>query len=332
MKLKSTNIGIVLLVCFIIISEGLFAQDSPINISVDSNFNSFTAISLGRFTPSFNYLNHSPKTEDEQRYKKHKSLINSLPTKKNYKLYFDLACTLWELEKTVDAEKMFLTIVKSKEAFYTSSTYHSSDIPGDTSTNIYGYGSFTSNYKNYSCIYLTKIYLEQKKFEKALAFLEDAVKKYKVSYNCGTGFYRQQDEYDFLYASCYEGLNKHKEVIDLLLPSCLERNDEIIVNSIKKVYSAEQIKDLLGNAEASITFTLDSIPSFSYTTSNYGSKNAKTDTIKYVSGIATITLFESQINMPLPNFENGQILNRAMIVAIFKESDFYNRLQTETSL
>ena len=170
---------------------------------------------------------------------------------------------------------MFLTIVNSKEKYYASTYYHSSDIPGDKTKNIYGYGSFTSNYKNYSAIYLAKIYLEKKRFDKALQYLEGAVKKYKVTYNCGTGFHRQQEEYDFLYASCYEGLNRHKEVLDLLLPSCLDRNDEIIIAAIKKTYSQKEIQEGLQKAETSIECSLDTFPSYAYQTSNYGTKKSK---------------------------------------------------------
>jgi tetratricopeptide (TPR) repeat protein len=263
-------------------------------------------------------------------YKKYKSLIEQQPTVKNHEKYFSLACSLWELEKIADAEKMFLTIVNSTEKYYATTYYHSSDITGDTTTNVYGYGSFTSNYKNYAAIYLTKIYLEQKKYEKALNFLEDAVKKYKVTYNCGTGFHRQQDEYDFLYASCYEGLSRHKDVIDLLLPSSLNRNDGIIIAAIKTTYSKTQIQEYLIKAETSIECTLDTFPSFAYQTTYSDTKKEKTDTITYYSGRATIMLFDRQINMPVPNLENGEHLTREHFIKQFKESDFYIRLKDDT--
>lgn len=328
MNLTTLNIKRFILVCLLTSGLKTYAQDTTLKFSLDTSI--FTTISLGRYQPSFNYIYHSPDKKDEQHYKKYKPLIGQQPSLKNHKLYFSLACSLWELEKTADAEKMFLTIVNSKEKYYVSTYYHSSDVPGDKTKNIYGYGSFTSNYKNYAAIYLTKIYLEQKQFDKALQFLEDAVKKYKVTYTCGTGFHRQQDEYDFLYASCYEGLNKHKEVIDLLLPSCLDRNDEIIITALKKTYSQKEIEENIEKAEFSINCPLDTFPSYAYQTSNYGTKKAKTDTLKYFSGTATMTLFDKQITMPVPNLENGEHLTREMFVKLFRESDFYIRLKSDS--
>lgn len=328
MNLTTLNIRRFIFVCLLTGGLETYAQDTTLKFSLDTSF--FATVSLGRFQPSFNYIYHSPDKKDEQLYKNHKSLIGQLPTAKNHELYYSLACSLWELEKTVEAEKMFLTIINSKEKYYASTYYHSSDVPDDKTKNIYGYGSFTSNYKSYAAIYLTKIYLEQKKFDKALQFLEDAVKKYKVTYSCGTGFHRQQDEYDFLYASCYEGLNRHKDVIDLLLPSCLDRNDDIIIAAIKKTYSEKEIQESLQKAETSIQCSLDTFPSFVYQTTYSGTKKEKTDTLKYFSGTATIILFDRQINMPVPNLENGERLTREMFVKLFKETELYIKLKDGT--
>lgn len=327
MNLTTLNIKRFIFVCLLTSGLKIHAQDTTLKLTLDTSF--FTTVSLGRYQPSFNYIYHSPDKKDQQRYNTYKTLIGQQPTAKNYELYFDLACSLWELEKTNEAEKMFLTIVNSKEKFYVSTYYHSSDIPGDKTKNMYGYGSFTSNYKNYSAIYLTKIYLEQKKFDKALQYLDDAVQKYKVSYTCGTGFYRQQNEYDFLHASCYEGLNRNKEILDLLLPSCLDRNDEIIINAIKKTYSQKEINENLLKAETSIECSLDTFPSYAYQTTYSHTKKEKTDTIKYFSGTATTTLFDRQINMPVPSLENGEHLTREQFIKLFKESDFYVRLKDD---
>ncbi len=331
MNLTNLNMRRFIFVCLLTSGLQTYAQDTTLKFTLDtSQFNLYSTISLGRFQKSANYLYHSPDKKDEQRYKNYKSLIGQQPTLKTHELYFSLACSLWELEKIADAEKMFLTIINSKEKYYGSTYYHSSDIPGDKTKNIYGYGSFTSNYKNYSAIYLTKIYIEQKQFDKALQFLEDAVKKYKVTYSCGTGFHRQQDEYDFLYTSCYEGLNRHKEILDLLLPSCLDRNDEIVIAAIKKSYSQKEIQEALQKAETSIQCSLDTFPSFAYQTSDYGTNKEKTDTIKYFSGSATITLFDRQINMPVPNLENDEHISKEQFIKLFKESEFYIKLKDDT--
>lgn len=159
-------------------------------------------------------LEHSPNKTDYQRYNEHKNLITEQPTKSNHELYFLLAHSLWHLNKLEEAEKMFLTIIASQEDFYTKTYHLSSDLPGDTTSNIYGYGSYTSNYKNKAATYLAKIYIEQKDFKKALSYLDDAVHKYEVSYSCGTAHMWQQAEYDFLYVKCNEGLNITKEQVN----------------------------------------------------------------------------------------------------------------------
>lgn len=300
-------------------------QDSTWNFPIDrSLFKRELKLRIGP-----NYLYHSPNKNDEQRFKKYKYLIGQKPKSKNHDLYYSLACSLWDLEKTTEAERMFLTIINSTKEYYASTYYHSSDIPGDTTKNIYGYGSYTSNYKNNAAIYLTKIYLEQKKYDKALQYLEDAVNKYKVTYNCGTHYHWQQEEYEFLYASCYEGLNRHKEVIDLLMPSCLDRNDEIIIEAIKKTYSQKEIQESLQKGEASIDCSLDTFPSYSYLINNYGTKKEKTDTIKYYSGTGIITLFDRRIKMPLPDLGNGEHLTKEHFIKRFKESNFYIKLKED---
>ena len=187
-------------------------------------------------------------------YRSHRYLINQVPSYKNYVKYFTLACSLWELRKIDEAERMFLRIVQSKSKYYSTTYYHSSDIPGDTTKNSYGYGSFTSNYKNYACIYLVKVYIEKKKFSKALSFLEKAVKEYKVSHSCGTGFNRQQNQYRFFYAACYDGLGKYKDVVKLLLPECLNWDDKFVIRAIKKLFTQQEINKYLATAENSISF------------------------------------------------------------------------------
>jgi tetratricopeptide (TPR) repeat protein len=328
MNLTSLNIRSFIFVCLLTSGLETYAQDTTLKFNLGTSF--FKTVSLRRCLPSFNYIYHAPDKKDEQLYKSHKSLIGQKPTAKNHELYYSLACSLWELNKIAEAEKMFLTIVNSKEKYYTSTYYHSSDIPGKKIKNIYGYGSFTSNYKNHAAIYLTKIYLQQKKFDIALQFLEDAVKKYKVTFSCGIGFRRQQDEYDFLFASCYEGLARHKDVIELLLPSCLDRNDDIIIAAIKKIYSEKEIQESLRKAETSIQCSLDTFPSFAYRTTYSETKKEKIDKLRYFSGKATIILFDRRINMPVPELENGEQLTREMFVKLFKETELYIKLKDGT--
>jgi hypothetical protein len=155
-------------------------------------------------------IHHWPTNDDSLAYHKHKKIITSDPSENNYEDYYSLACSLWELGKLTESKKMFLKIVNSKKPFYTD-TYHGlSDIPGDTTINRYGYGSYTFNYKNHACIYLTKIDLERKQYKPALEFLELADKKYLVEQNCGTGYNWYRGEIEGLYRLCYSGLGKNE--------------------------------------------------------------------------------------------------------------------------
>ncbi len=319
--------SILTFILFLCTSSIAYCQDSTqlstqyfITISLNSSF------SIHSF---FNYLEHHSNKKDSRFYKRHKQLLSKSPNSKNYKQYHQLACTLWSLEKTEDAEKLFLTIFHSTADYYTSPYYSNSDISGDTIVTSSGYGSYTFHYKNSAAIYLSKIYLEQKKFSFAYQFLQDATQKYITTYTCGTGFWSQKNEYDFLLASCYNGLNRWKESIDLLLPYCLERNDELIIKALQNTYSSTQILTYLQEAENSITFTADSIPSYSYTTMyESGSNREKTDTLTYYSGQATMSLFGKIIDMPIPSLKDGEQITKEHFIKEFRKSYLYTELIT----
>jgi len=166
--------------------------------------------------------------------KSYSRLVNQQPTAENYGKYYALACSLWELNRLPEAEAMFLRIINSRRAYYCATYYHQSDIPGDKSSPVYGYGSYTSSYKNSAAIYLAKINIEKKEFSIALYCLDAAVNKYKAAYSCGTGYLWQQNEYDALYAACYRGIRN--KIVRLLVPGTLIEDTEIIVNTIKDYF------------------------------------------------------------------------------------------------
>jgi hypothetical protein len=305
------------------------SQDSTFKFSLDSTLFSIVNISSGfsfKYEPEFNFIYHNPDNKAYQRYKTDKYLIEQLPTEKNHERYFELAEALWNINKKSFAEKMFLNIVNSKIKAYNITEYHSSGT-------LYGYGSFTSNYKNYACVYLTKIYIEKKKFQTALNFLDQAVKKYKVYYTCGVGHNRQQNEYDFLYAACYEGLGYNEKNIDNLLPSFFDWDNKILTKAVQKLYSQKEIKANLKLAEKSISYVGDSEPSEAYIKSNYGAEDEKTDTIRYYGGIGSIILFGKKIDLPSPPLlKDGEKLTREYYVNIFKESSFYDSLSDKKKM
>ncbi len=326
-----------LLFCLLAGGLSIYGQDSSAYFkslyNLDSLLSPFEIQNVHfRFQPEFNYLDRDPQPEDQRRYKKYRHLIGQQPTKRNYKNYSILGASLWELGKIREAEQIFLAILGADLENYDSTYYHSSDVPGDTVVNSYGYGSYTSSYKNNAAVYMTKICLEQKQYARALLFLEAAVKKYSVYFSCGTGRRAQQEKYYFLYGACYNGLKRYNETIDLLLPSCMERDDQLIITAIRETYSPEAIRNGLQLAEASIVCSFDSLPSYGFITMNRGTEEEKTDTITYYSGSATMRLFGRELQLPVPYLGNGERLERDMFVKYFKESHFYISLASEPYL
>lgn len=334
MKWNSTHTKSILLLCLLAGGLSIYGQDSSAVIRTNFKMDSFLlplSISnvLLNIQPKFNYLDHSPEREDSLRYEKYRHLIGQLPTPKNYDTYSSLAASLWELRKNQEAERMFLSILRSNLDMYDSTYYHSSDVPGDTVVNSYGYGSYTSSYKNEAAIYMTKICLEQKQYARALQFLEEAVLKYKAYFTCGTGYRSQQNSYNFLYAACYNGLGRYNETIDLLLSTCMEWEDQLIITAIRKTYTPAAIRTELQLAESSIVCSLDSLPSYGYIIMNRGTNEEKIDTVTYYSGSATMRLFGRELQLPVPSLRNGERVEREMFVQYFRESAFFKTLSAE---
>lgn len=271
-------------------------------------------------------ITHSPSREDSIFYNENLELISAKPNQENHDEYYSMACALWELGKLSDAESMFLNIVNSQEPFYSDTYYHSSDIPGDTSINTYGYGSFTSNYKNYACRYLAKIYIEQKKFKQAYMYAQLADRKYTVQYNCGTGYMWYRGEINGLYGHCYEGLGMHDSIINLFLPDYYAHASGMLIRAIRAKYAQAEINENLRIADSSIICVVDTVKSLMIVTENYGEPNETTREIWYTSGIASMTLFGRQVILQQPQLEEGQVVTREMYVKQFKESEFYRSL------
>ena len=322
MKNNIVNIKLYILTTFLmVVGMNVFSQDTTSSFDISSFLESFS-ISTYSMSVEYPFDNHSPTTGDTLFCNKFKNLITEKPNKKIYSDYYYLAESLWKLGKLSEAENMFLKIVNSNDNFYTRNYYHSSDIPNDKSTNIYGYGSFTSNFKNYACHYLTKIYLEQRKYEQALRYLEHADKKYIVGYNCGTGYRTYREEIDGLYALCYYGLSMYDTIISKFLHNYSNYYSGTLVKAIKKQFTPEQIREQLLIAENSIKCVVDTLQSSTYITT----ENEKEEIVSYISGTATIALFGMQVNMNKPDLKNGEIASKELFLKRFKESGFYKSL------
>lgn len=273
------------------------------------------------------YISHSPSKKDFKFCKKYSKLITAEPTLENHSNYYSLACSLWQIGRLTEAENMFLKIVASNEPYYIETMYHSSDIPGDTTTNIYGYGSYTSNYKNYACRNLSKIYIEQKKFDIALKYIDYADKKFIAHQNCGTGLLWYREEIDGLYSLAYDGLNMYDSIINMFLPQYYSNlSNGMLIHALKNAYSQSEINEYLKVAENSIICVVDTFQSSYFSIHNSGEKNEYITEKKYISGEATMTLFGRQINLLRPILENGEIITRETFVNEFKQSGFYTSL------
>lgn len=279
---------------------------------------------------SFDYMDRYPDKEDQQNISTYGYLLDQQPDSANYQQYYSLAISLWQLRKDEQAEKMLLRIIASDGAYYTMPHYYASDL-GDSSIKTkrgkdrktkmtYGYGSYDYSYKNNAAICLTKIYLENGNYRKALLYLEDAVNKYKTTYSCGTGYNRQKEEYTFLYASIYEGLGQYDKVMELLLPESVGRDDQIIVRTIKKIYTKEQINEKLQEAENSIIYKVDVEESYTY---------IGPDTLRYYSGSGTFLLFDKQVPLPRPYMNDGERVTKEHFLRRFRGSSFYRNLAPE---
>lgn len=268
---------------------------------------------------------HNPNNDDIVVIRRYSRLIDQQPTKANYKHYYRLAASLWEAGRNDEAERMFRTIAASKEAFYTEERYHSSDIPGDATKTVYGYGSYASNYKHYAYKYLAKISLERKDYNTAEAYLDTASKEYPLEYTCGTGIMNYQEELRKLYGLCYLGSGKTDQNLDLLLPHCFESCGTLI-KAIKNHYTHAEILDELRKAEGSIICTVDTEKTYESIVLPDGKGFRMEDLSSYTSGKGRVVLFGREVALPLPQLRNGETVDRNRFLATFQASDFYKGL------
>lgn len=276
--------------------------------------------------PFYRYMDEGDSADFEQ----YCHLQDSLPNDSTYKQYYTLARLLWEMQRTEEAQRMFLNILYSKQIFYTF-TYHSgSDIPGDTSSNSYGYGSYSYSYKHDACLYLCRIALEQKQYKQAWQYLQLALKKYPTYYTCGTGYVAQELEYNSLRAYCYEGLGWHKKLLRLAMPNCLTTLQQPLIRYLKQHYSPATLQKELLKAEKSIRLGKhfeqeveiwgdigDSNATHTVTRRIYSDANARIRLFGYTINLSSLSWFDLQ---------DKEVVTRQHYLRAFRKSSFYRDL------
>lgn len=306
----------------LLIGQLSFSQDSTmLNLSIDSiTYWAFVPDSFSMASTNHpDLMAHSPSKEDFSSCKKHSNLIAATPTQKNHLDYYKMACSLWQIGRLQDAEKMFLRIIDSKAPYYTGAYDTPSDIQGDVTTNIDDYGGHTSVYKNSACQYLSKIYIEEKKFDEALKYITLADKKYTLIQRCGTGMQGYQEGINDLYVIIYEGLGKYDSIIQMLLPRYLTYSNKRLIHALKKVYTPSEILNYLKIAENSIACVVDN----SKSTEPLEIMTNVLKHPKYPPGTVTMNLFGKVVLLPKPNLKNGAIATKELFIKEFQATGFY---------
>lgn len=270
-------------------------------------------------------ISHYPTSEDKQLIAENADIINSIPTKSNYMTYYKVACAYFETNHIIEAEKMFLNIINSDDSFYSNTYRFASDIKRDKSTNLYGYGSYTFNYKNKACFYLSKIYIEKRLFDEAYKYLELAKSTYKVTYTCGTGSTQYEKNMEELYIHCDMGLKQYDKAVNMLLIDESFYNQDYLVQALMSIYTPKQVEMYLDTAFKSIHFIQDTFVTNTSQT-HYSDDTSFVENLSYISGDATIYLFGKTIELQIPLLSDGDVLTREYFINEFIESKFYQSL------
>lgn len=269
-----------------------------------------------------------PDESDSINVKAYINLSTDTITTENYQRFFHLAESLFELGRNDEAEPLYETILTSSITPLTGTYWNNSDVPGDTNSNRYGYGSFAWNYKHPACIGLAKIYLERGQYDTALHYVTRADSTYPLTYNCGTGYHMYRNRMNDLYGRCYCGLNDLERGLELLLPNCMNwnRGNDHLIQLIQKNYSRDSLIAVFDLAVEEMRFEQDSIESTTYEIHGWGTENADTIYRTYRTGIATITIFGQDIILESPTLNDGETLTRAGAEKLFRSSPFFQKL------
>jgi tetratricopeptide (TPR) repeat protein len=323
--MKSVRFVIMLLCVFYL--NSVFAQtEDSINyfprLVMDSNLYNFGeyTIKLDDLDESESVLYKNPEKEDSLNETLYKELFFHGATKTNYKKFIAVANSLWQLNEIEKAELMYKAVINSNQPFYTNTKYN-------WSGTAYGYGSFTSNYKNEAAIALARINIQKKNYRQALQYVTAAITRYKVYYTCGTGTMMYNNEIKALKSHCYQKLKMVDKGIELLLPYAFEGGHCCLTNLLKQKYSSKKLVAILKAAERTMTFIQNKDSSVTQVTRTGPNDSVVIEeTRTYLSATATITLLGKKINIPSPELMDKEVATKEQFVAVFKNSKFYKDL------
>ncbi len=185
----------------------------------------------------------------------YQELRTSFPEYKKASILYKIANTLLKIGDTAQAESLFLESIHV-------------DFQNDTLDFDFG--------QAYSCAKLADIYYKQKKYSKAIIYLDYTKKEFKPLQPICEGGYGQTNKLEFQYkkAICYYGLNKKDSSIINLAPYIFKANDYYDLDSLK--YNA------ISNFFVSTLFEY------------YGKCEAKTEMAKAINNIYYLQTFKEE--------------------------------------
>lgn len=271
----------------------------------------------------------NPTSKDSTLLQTHSHLLGGDPTEAEASEYYLVAEALWKLGRIQEAKAMFLAIVASSLPIYTTDQRKASDLSGDNSQNLNGYGSYTFHYKHWACTYLAKICIEQKEFLEAGRFMDLALDTYPVSYFCGTGSRMAEDRNRELSGRILAGLGEKVAALDLLLPHCFSfSGQEVLLEVLKSLYTQDELKGAMEVAIHSLEYAIHE-----HSTTVYlgNAEDDQYQAVTYITGSGTVELFGRTVALPCPVLAEGEVVTRQDFVEDFLSSRFYMDLTGDYS-
>jgi hypothetical protein len=246
-------------------------------------------------------------------------LKDSLPDKKNHAYYFFLANAYSRINDTI-ALKMYRTIIASRGEFY----LHMNEFPEVEKTRFIR----ETYYKSFACVEAAQIYLRRGDPVNAMKFIDIAERDYPIRYKGGWPMAQIDDQYlYYCKMHCHYLFEEYDSVINYYLPKGIMNYPGIVILSLRKKYSTEQIQVALEEAIATLEFTPATEKEW-FEITDYQTKQTKT--YYYQGGLIEIYLFGIRIPQKIPFLGDRRyknvIFDRETAIAHFKSCSFYQEL------